>query len=73
MAEEEPKQKSQADRMAMGMALGAPAGVLLSVLLDNWGLVGVGIALGAALGLAFSERSTGDADTKGPELEDEDR
>ena len=39
-----------AGRMAMGMSLGIPFGVLLSLLADNWGLLGVGIALGAAFG-----------------------
>lgn len=41
----------QQNRMAIGIALGIPLGVVLSLLLDNWGMVGVGVALGVAFGL----------------------
>jgi hypothetical protein len=41
----------QHNRMATGIALGIPFGVLLSLLLDNWGMVGVGVALGVSFGL----------------------
>ena len=36
--------------MALGIALGTPLGVALSLLLDNWGMLGFGIALGVAFG-----------------------
>ncbi|MBD8062345.1 TIGR03750 family conjugal transfer protein [Oceanitalea stevensii] len=38
------------NRMAIGIALGLPVGVVLSLLLDNWALIGVGVAFGAAFG-----------------------
>lgn len=38
------------NRMAIGIALGVPVGVVLSLLLDSWAMIGVGIALGAAFG-----------------------
>ena len=41
----------QQNRMAIGIALGIPFGVVLSLLLDNWGMVGVGVALGVSFGL----------------------
>ena len=51
----------QANRIALGIALGMPFGVLLSLLLDNWAMVGIGLALGIALGVAFTDRG-GDGD-----------
>lgn len=42
--------KSDDNHMAIGVALGVPVGVVLSLLLDNWAMIGVGIALGAAFG-----------------------
>jgi hypothetical protein len=41
---------SAENRMALGIAAGLPIGVALSLVLDNWGMLGVGIALGAAFG-----------------------
>ena len=41
----------QQNRMAIGIALGIPFGVVISLLLDNWGMVGVGVALGVSFGL----------------------
>lgn len=38
------------DRLALGMAVGLPIGVALAILFDQWAYLGVGIALGAALG-----------------------
>lgn len=34
----------------MGVALGMSIGVALSVALDNWGMIGVGIAVGLLFG-----------------------
>lgn len=59
----------QQNRMALGIALGIPFGVVLSLLLDNWGMVGVGVALGVSFGLlppskgaALEESDASDAD-----------
>ncbi|WP_313408016.1 hypothetical protein [Aeromicrobium sp.] len=41
---------TSANRMAVGIALGMPFGVALSLMLDNWGLLGVGLLLGVAYG-----------------------
>lgn len=38
------------NRMAIGIALGLPVGVALSLLLDSWAMIGVGVAFGAAFG-----------------------
>jgi hypothetical protein len=52
----------QQNRMALGIALGIPFGVVLSLLLDNWGMVGVGVALGVSFGLLpGSKGSTADS------------
>jgi hypothetical protein len=40
----------QSNRMAIGIALALPLGVALSLILDNWAMLGVGVALGAAYG-----------------------
>ncbi|QCW52069.1 DUF4337 domain-containing protein [Nocardioides dongxiaopingii] len=40
------EQEEEDNRLALGVAFGAPIGVVLSLLLDNWALLGVGIALG---------------------------
>jgi hypothetical protein len=47
------------DRMALGVAIGTPLGVALSLVLDNWGMLGVGIALGIALGAMLSSQRRG--------------
>ena len=54
--EEKEHQDDQGKRMAMGMALSLPLGVVLSVLLDSWAFLGVGIALGAAFGAVPFEK-----------------
>lgn len=41
----------RSDRVALGIALGLPFGVVLSLLLDNWGMIGVGMAVGVAFGV----------------------
>ncbi|WP_454083581.1 hypothetical protein [Georgenia sp. Marseille-Q6866] len=38
------------NRMAIGITLGLPVGVALSLILDNWAMIGVGVAFGAAFG-----------------------
>jgi uncharacterized ferredoxin-like protein len=53
MADEKEKAEGgddQYSRMALGTALGTPIGVALSLILDNWAMIGVGIALGAGFG-----------------------
>lgn len=55
----------QSNRIAMGIALGLPFGVVLSLILDNWGLIGVGLALGVAFG-AIPVKGEGDEDAAGP-------
>ena len=53
-------QEDSGDRLAMGVAMGVPVGVVLSLLLDNWGMLGVGIALGAAFGAIPPRRDDAD-------------
>ncbi len=36
-------------RMAAGLGLGVALGVVLSLILDNWGYMGVGVAVGLVL------------------------
>jgi hypothetical protein len=71
MEDEEPRPTAEDDdqqnRMAMGIALGTPLGVVLSLLLDNWGMLGVGIALGAAFGAIPSARRRAVSDGHRPE------
>ena len=43
-------EKDEGDRLVMGVVAGLLVGVVVSVVLDNWGMLGVGIALGAAFG-----------------------
>jgi hypothetical protein len=59
----------QQNRMATGIALGIPFGVVLSLLLDNWGMMGVGVALGVSFGLLPArDSSTADSsDAAGPD------
>ena len=54
--EEKPGGEDQHSRMAMGMAFGVPIGVVVSLLLDSWAFIGVGIALGAAFGAIPSSK-----------------
>ena len=56
---DEPREAGDQDnRMAIGIALGIPFGVVLSLLLDNWAMVGVGVALGVAFGLLPPAKGT---------------
>jgi hypothetical protein len=76
MEDDEPQHDpgdEQQNRLAMGIALGTPFGVLLSLLLDNWGMLGVGVALGVAYGAipvtsgrAAQERRSSDEEDSGP-------
>ncbi|PYG02348.1 hypothetical protein SAMN05216184_101821 [Georgenia satyanarayanai] len=59
---------SDDNRLAIGVALGVPVGVVLSLLLDNWAFIGVGIALGAAFGAVPANGwSTGEDDPAEPD------
>ncbi|MCK5634477.1 MAG: hypothetical protein KAI06_05295 [Anaerolineales bacterium] len=53
--EEELKQQYQRKGMGIGMALFMPFGVILWLLLDNPGFLGVGPALGVSVGIALGE------------------
>jgi hypothetical protein len=53
-----PESDPAANRMALGVAFGLPIGVALSLALDNWGMLGVGIALGAAFGATGRSKGT---------------
>jgi hypothetical protein len=53
----------QDNRMATGIALGIPFGVVLSLLWDNWAMVGVGVALGISFGLLPTSRSSPSEDS----------
>ena len=52
---EELKQHYQRKGMGIGMVLFMPFGVILWLLLDNPGLLGVGPALGISIGIAIGE------------------
>ena len=52
---EELKQHYQRKGMGIGMVLFMPFGVILWLLLDNPGLLGLGPALGISIGLAIGE------------------
>lgn len=41
--------------MALGMAMFAPLGIVLSLVTDNPGLIGVGPAIGISIGVAIGE------------------
>ena len=41
--------------MAIGMAMFAPLGIVLSIVTDNPGLLGIGPALGVSIGIAIGE------------------
>lgn len=43
--------QSQSDRIAIGIALGLPLGVSLSIVMDNWALLGVGLVMGLTFGV----------------------
>lgn len=75
MAEKErkpPKDDEEQSRLAMGIALGAPAGVgvVLSLVLDNWGMMGVGVALGLVFGAVPSRKRRAEEDPDTPERDD---
>lgn len=55
------------NRLALGLAFGTPFGVLLSLLTDNWGLLGVGIALGVAFGVMPSKKRGPEQDGNAPD------
>jgi len=52
---EELKQQYKRKGMGIGMALFMPFGVILWLLLDNPGFLGVGPALGISIGIAIGE------------------
>ncbi len=60
--------KADDNHMAIGIALGVPFGVVLSLLMGSWAMVGVGIALGAAFGAvpasAWSRKKDEPGDTR---------
>lgn len=58
MDNDDDRPKTSENRMAIGVALGVPVGVALSLVLDNWAMIGVGIALGAAFGAIPTGRTT---------------
>jgi hypothetical protein len=41
--------------MALGMAMFAPLGIVLSIVTDNYGLLGIGPAIGISIGVAIGE------------------
>ncbi|HEY45931.1 MAG: hypothetical protein AMJ88_03680 [Anaerolineae bacterium SM23_ 63] len=41
--------------MALGLAMFAPIGIVLSIVTDNPGLLGVGPAIGTSIGVAIGE------------------
>jgi hypothetical protein len=41
--------------MAIGMAMFAPLGIVLSIVTDNPGLLGIGPAVGVSIGVAIGE------------------
>lgn len=61
----------QENRIAIGIALGLPFGVALSLLLDNWGLVGVGLMLGLVFGAIPVKGDSDDAPDSAASGDDE--
>ena len=61
----------EADDQGNGMAVGIPFGVVLSLLVDSWAMVGVGVALGVSFRLLPSSKGTTseDAGTSGADPE----
>jgi hypothetical protein len=55
MAEKE-KRYPKGHFIGLGMALGAPLGIPLFLALDNPGMMGIGIAIGVAVGTALEGR-----------------
>lgn len=53
------------ERMGMGMALGTSFGVALALVMDNWAMVGVGIAMGAAFAAVPWGNDEGDDEKHG--------
>lgn len=45
------KNSDRDNNLAIGLALGLTFGVVASVVVDNWGLIGAGLCIGVALGL----------------------
>ena len=41
--------------MVLGLAMFAPIGIVLSILTDNPGLIGIGPAIGISIGVALGE------------------
>lgn len=39
--------------LAIGISIGLPFGVVLSLLLDNWAFLGAGLAIGIAIGVSL--------------------
>lgn len=57
---------ASANRLAVGIALGIPFGVALSLVLDNWAFVGVGVAFGVAFGAIPAGGAQDDEDDPEP-------
>lgn len=50
------KKNSFEQRFVQGLPIGVAIGIVLSMTMENWGMLGVGIALAAAFGTVGSER-----------------
>lgn len=49
------KERCMGKGMALGMAMFAPIGIVLWIVTDNPGLIGVGPAIGISIGVAIGE------------------
>jgi hypothetical protein len=49
------KRQTTGQGMAIGMALFLPAGFILSIAIDNFAFIGIGLPIGVAVGVAIGE------------------
>ena len=49
------KRKAMGQGMAIGMVLFLPVGLILSILIDNFAFIGVGLPIGVAVGVAIGK------------------
>lgn len=66
----EAAEKKREPNWGSGMALGVVFGVVMSILLDNWAFIGIGIALSAAFAYGIGTEASDDDTTDHADGED---
>ena len=66
----EAAEKKREPNWGSGMALGMVFGVVMSILLDNWAFIGIGIALSAAFAYGIGTEASDDDTTDHADGED---